>query len=286
MNLRTYKSSAKTIGTFDKNYYFNPYSEIIAKVITTPYYPAGTVSKTQLYDSLLWRELFISDIHSKVLSSNNRKINSIEIDSKELISNTSFDKNINGWYNWGASNYTISLDTSKKNIVKHSLKSTFSNSDINSNGYFASGDFSITSDRYYQVTFNAMGVKNANLEFDVTQNVHPYKNVITKGASFLIKDKLKSYSFIMKGKSSFANCRIQFSATVYDSTIWVNTISFREILIKANDIDSKVDYQIIVNPTDKIKQVVLDEKCKDIDGNLLGRNVIILPFTTLIYHKF
>jgi parallel beta-helix repeat protein len=280
--LYTYENILTDFGTFDKNYYCNPYSEILVKTISVPYYPAGTYQKFQTYRFADWKNIFTNDISSITSKVAFGKYYTAKAISANLISNSTFQNNINGWYSWGSSNYSTSLDSTNLLMSGSSLKSNFSDFTLNSIGNFANGNFPVVKGNYYKLVFKAISLKTSNLNFDITQNASPWK-FSEINASFLLDRDTNNIEYIFESMLSISNARILFATTIYDSTAWIDNVSLMEISVDTNTSMPGTNSPIIINPTSSTKTVRLVGSFKDLNGKAIRRSVSIPPFSSKVY---
>jgi parallel beta-helix repeat protein len=281
----TYKNNIANYGIFDKNYYCNPYSKILIKTVAAPYYPAGTLQKNQLYTIEDWQQLFVSDIYSKTSKTNFGSYYNVGTNPGNIITNSSF-QNKNGWYQWGSPNYSTNLDSTNKLMSGNSLKSAFSSYTLNSNGYFANGDFPVTTGNYYRLTFKANSLKTSNLNFDITQNDYPYKTLDLPNGNFRIEKDTTHFEYIFKSMASFSNARILFSTTVYDSTLWMDDVTLTAVSVADTSLSTpSSNSPIFINTTVMTKTFTLPGSFTDLDGKIMPLSITIPPYSSKIYTR-
>jgi parallel beta-helix repeat protein len=278
----TYKNTMTDFGTFDRNYYCNPYSDVLIKTISAPEYPSGTLQKSQTYRLTDWKKLIANDLYSIISKVNFGFYYKVNVLSENLISNATFKNDRNGWYSWGSKNYSISLDSTNILMSDNSLKSAFSDFSLNSKGYFANGNFPVVNGHYYKLAFKANSLKSSNLDFDITQNAYPYK-FSELNSSFLIENDTNNFEYVFKSQSSFLNARVLFSTTVYDSTAWVDNVSLTEVSVDTNISMPCTNSPIIINATSATKNIRLPGTVRDLNGKTIRRSVSIPPFSSRVY---
>jgi parallel beta-helix repeat protein len=281
--LWTYKNNITNFGTFDKNYYCNPYSKKLMKTISTPYYPTGTLQKNQLYTIEDWKKLFTLDISSKTSKTNFGSYYTVTTNSANLISNATFQNNKNGWYKWGSNNFNTCIDSTCKLMPGNSLRSEFATSTLDSKGCFASGDFPVKEGTYYRLKFKTTASKTSNLDFDVTQSTYPYTTLDLLNANFHLSKDTSTYEYIFKSTASIANARILFSTTVYDSTAWIDNLSITEVAVDTNASKPSTNSPIFINTTMATKTFTLPGTLIDLDGKISPLSITIPSFCSKIY---
>jgi hypothetical protein len=178
----------------------------------------------------------------------------------------------------------LTLDAGNLFFPNNSLKAAYQNFTINSVGNIASGDFPVTKDAFYRLQFKSAGLKNSNLEFDVTQNVSPFKSAEV-GKSFLIQNSLSNQEYIFKSNANFTNARIQFYSTIYDSTSWIDEVVLMQVQADTNASTPCQNSPIFVNPTSAKRSIILSGSFKTLEGIDAGSSLTLPPFSSKILTK-
>jgi len=281
----TFKNTYNDFGTFDHNYYCNPYTEILFKTTTVPGYPIGTIQKIQAYNFLTWNLAFPLEKNPIIGKVNFNPYYSIQNQSDNLISNSDFENGITDWYNWGTGNFTISIDSSNTEMIGNSLKCTFPKFNHDLDGYLATGGLEVAEGKYYKLSFRANSINIAGLNFDLTQNEHPFESLISQNSgSFLIQKKATDFEYIFKCIKSYSNARIMFYTTGYDSTLWIDNVRLIQVSVDTNTSTPGIKSPIYINPTIGTKSFTLPGRYTDLNGYYI-RRTSISPFSSKIFIK-
>jgi parallel beta-helix repeat protein len=281
--LWTYKNNLIDFGMFNNNTYCNPYNSSIIKTIYAPNYPDGTLQKTHLYEFRDWQNNFQNDLNSRLITPQLGSYYDIQTESESLITNGTFESSWDDWYYWGSSNYSINVESSHDSIPNNVFKSEFLNSDLNSNGYYANGHFSIEEGKKYKLSFKAKSSQTSNLHFEISQNDYPYKIATDQFHDFLLKDGQTNIDHVFSCYSSYSNGRIQFYSTVYDSTIWMDDVKLTEVLVDTNMSMPTTKSRLIINPTANVKTFPILGNYVDLNGSPTKQLVVVPAFSSRIY---
>ncbi|MBK8551302.1 MAG: right-handed parallel beta-helix repeat-containing protein [Ignavibacteria bacterium] len=136
-------------GTFDSNYYCNPYGEFLVR--RTNFLPAYT-SNTHTLD--YWKDTYGKDLNSKSLPFSFNQFRVTDTLSGNLLSNSQFNTNINPWQGWpsGASlGWTTNplLDSGCLRMRWNGIGYTV--------GFAVSNRYSITNGNYYLLSVSSAG---------------------------------------------------------------------------------------------------------------------------------
>lgn len=284
MQLFTLKNNLNTFGTFNNNYYCNPYNDNIIKTVFVPNYPQGNVRKNQVYNFTTWKSTFNQDANTKISNiANSNYYNITNTIGSNLITNSTFDSNINNWEKWGSSNFAIVKDSLPNNKKVLSMK--YTGTQINSAGTTATGSFNLIKNHYYKLNFDFISRKLSNLTVDMGQRGAPYWSIIGTDVNFISNNETKNINYIFKVDTTLAPSRIMFSSNNVDSLISLDNVTLTEVSVDTSLSLPFTTSKFIVNKTNSNLTVPLTGTYQNLDGIDVSGSITVAAYSSTILVK-
>ncbi len=258
-------------GNFDSNYYCNPYSEyVIRRTINNPW-------SNLTYNLSTWQSTFNEDPNSKTSVFQFEQYGVTDTLSANLISNSEFNTDVNGWSTWpqGASIGHVvhpKLDGGSMwmrwNGIGASLSLDMSNPFPVTRGYYYIASLSIVGDNSGTFTLWGRSSHRTNPSF------FPW-------TSFSYDTSRNDYSMIFKADTTDNAARLCLSLTLPDSLIYADNIRMYRISI--DPIDSTQKSKLFLNETGANKYFSFNGiTYKDLDGNPVTGGINLAPYSSRI----
>ncbi|MDQ3020550.1 MAG: right-handed parallel beta-helix repeat-containing protein [Bacteroidota bacterium] len=271
MEQRGYSSSGiSDYGIFDSNYYCNPYSEILIK--RTTFLPTYV---TNFYSLPIWKTNFGEDLNSRSLPFSFSQFAVTDTLSSNLISNSTFTTNVNGWNVW-PQGLTIAH-------VIHPLLNNGSmrlrwNGDGFSQGFTLSNFYPITTGYNYLVSLSCVG--NNSGVFNLWGSI-PGSLATFPQTFFSYENYKKDYSLIFKADTTDPNARLSIGLKLPDSLLFVDNVNVYRVAL--SKIDSTQMSKIFVNQNNYAASFSLEGiPYKDLDGNPVTGSILIPAYSSEI----
>lgn len=281
LTLFTLRNNLESLGSFDNNYYCNPYNNNIIKTINVPDFPNNEIRKTAVFDLNLWQTIFKKDMNSKISFIANSKYFTSSKISGNLITNSTFDSNISDWDSWG-SNFHIKHDTLKNKQT--ALTAYYTNKNTDDVG-FSSGNFNVAKGQKYELSFNFISHKISNLSCAISQKAAPYITLSKYFANFVSNNESKNFNYIFEADTTLKGARIIFNNNFADSTIHLDNVELYNVAIDTNQSQPFRTSPIFINTSNVAKTYALNSSYKDLDGKAVVNTVTVAPYSSIILTK-
>lgn len=273
LHLRGHTSSGiSDFGTFDSNYYCNPYSNYLVR--RTNFLPSY-ISNIITLDS--WKSTYGKDLNSKSLPFSLDQYGITDTLSGNLLSNSIFNTNISPWISWpsGASVSWIN----NPNLDSGSLKMKWNGSGY-SLGLALSNRYAISAGNYYQIgistvgnhsgTFSLWGFSSlSSTTFSFPQTFFSYNNV------------RNDYSFVYKSDITDPQAYMSIGLALPDTVAYFDNVTMYRVNVEK--LDSSQMSKVFLNTSSTPSSVSLNGIAyKDLDGNPVNGSIILQPYSSRI----
>ena len=269
---RTYTgSSYNDYGTFDSNYYCNPYSQYTISKTKFPVYV------NNIYSLDNWKSTSGKDPNSKASLFAFDQEGITDTIGGNMITNPNFNANINNWASWPAG-LTIGWDSNPL-LDGGNMRIRWSGVG-NSIGLALSSRYAITSGNNYLVSFSCAGNHTGTLSFwglsslssstfSFPQKFFNYNNV------------RKDYSFTYTADINDPIAFLSIGLSMPDSLVYVDNINMYRVNV--DKIDSTQKSKLFVNENNYVQNISLNGiPYKDLDGNPVSGNLALQPYSSKI----
>ncbi len=254
--------SKTEFGTYNKNYYCNPYSTSVIHDQSSYY----TLATWQAYSGQ------DADSHKSLITSDDIEYNY----GPQMITNGTFDSNIANWSFWskgGGSNSWEENSLLDGGTLKHDPGSSSSS--------YASHDISIEEGNLYEVKFSIVSNETKNMKVNVIRNHGDYAT-LGFGQTITVNATRQDFSFQFEATETEPEAMIYFYNAYGQSTplFWLDNVSIKEIV----DVPSPEEVSpLFMNPTMETANVNLGGKVyHDLDGNVVSGSITLDPFASVI----
>ncbi|MDX2189451.1 MAG: BACON domain-containing carbohydrate-binding protein, partial [Bacteroidota bacterium] len=264
-------------GVSDSNYFFNPYKNEL--LIRTTLNCSNNIGVEKLYSILTWNTVTNQDLHSKT---NSFRWNEFIISTTgtNLITNGTFDTNINNWGSYGSG--TISWENNIS-LNGGSLKAT-QTSGTGPTYEIQSPVIAVQAGKVYVVSFSALANRNTYLN-PVIVTKYPNFNYVFNPGNFIAKTQKYDYQFVFTAPSpllSGANYGLHFNTQSTGDTIWIDNVSALEVTSLQPD-DYLNRSKLFVNNQINTQSFSLGANIyTDLDGNTVTGSITLQPYSSKI----
>ncbi len=264
-------------GTYSNNYYINPYYD--AAVYTAEYgiNIRGSFDLVQKdYSVSGWRGL--NDAGAK---SSPSKLDSFEIIStigNDLVTNGSFDQNMNGWDCY-ADNFTCSSSWQNTGRLDGGYVKASSPS-FDYGNLFNTQLISLQKGKQYLLSYSVVGDENKITAF----NIHDRSNwaqLTTRVEKEVATSRLEQKILLSPNENTTSGQLTFYIGPEYATTFYLDNIKLQEVTTEV--IDPLTQNLFFVNPTNQIQTVSLPGIFLDIDGNPVSGQIELQPFTSKVF---
>lgn len=254
-------TNATNHGSFDNNYYCNPYSDIIFLRDNKRYSLAHWQNKFPTYDKTSTQ----CGIHLPEYTSSNVGAN--------LLLNATFDKDISKWSGSGA--VTTSYDPAQTKLDGGSLKAVYKGT---GNGNVIPNTLSLTANQTYRLKFSAVGNGFGNIHLRINDTAKN-PSVLLKESYFAYDTSRRDYELIFTSPTTTAAGKILFITTNEDAnTYWLDNVRWEPVTAGLNDATQKV--ALITNSSD-VSKFLLEQQYRDLDGQVVVGSPVTLEYVEL-----
>ena len=259
-------------GTFDYNYYCNPYT-LYSTNRTTDY------SGQPQQPLEAWRTLEPgNDIHTKrqPVSRTQNPIDTI-VSSELLGINTHFDTSTTLW-NCFSVNGNCTIDwASTPGFEGGALRFSHTGSSI---GFVTSPSFTVLSNQWYCLKFKAKAIDYQDIEVVIKRNYGDYAP-LQNIRHFPLTDAVQTFEITFKAEVSESPVSLIFQLNENTNPIWLDDISLQQITVQNSD--TTADNPLLINPTASIVTLNLPNgDFVDIDGIATSTQQQLLPWSSRV----
>ncbi len=260
-------------GTFDSNYYCNPYTEHIMRRSMV----YGTYN-TKYYTLSSWKELFNEDLTSGTSSFVFDQYRVLDTLSSNMILNPRFTTDLTNWSTTPSAGSTIvhninpMLDTG---CMKIRWNGTGGPQGLTSCNYLT-----LAKNNYYFLRFDYAGDYKGDLSVFGRPNAGASPFLFAR-RYLAVENFRKRHSFVFKPDTTETQARVTFSMVLPDTTAYVDNAYLYRVNVER--IDSTLKNRLFYNPTNSVQVYSLDGiSYKNPDGAPVTGSIVLQPYTSRI----
>lgn len=265
--------SFSDFGTFDSNYYCNPYTEYVLRKSMV----YGTYS-TKYYRLSSWKSKFGEDPHSNYSQFSFDQYKVTSNITGNLITNSRFISTVSPWSTTPSAGSTATYAVNPL-LDTGCLKITW-NGNGGPESMTSSNYVNIVKGNYYSVSFSCAG--------NYTGDFSTFGRPVAGGNPFLYARRYfayenfrRNYGFIFRADTSDASTRVAFALSVPDSLLYIDNVSLYQVNVER--IDSSYLSKLFLNETGITKMISLNGiNYKNPDGSLVTGSISLPPFSSRI----
>lgn len=266
-----HSTSFSDYGSFDSNYYCNPYSEyVVRRTIINPY-------NSTVHTLPNWKSAYNEDPASKSSQFTFSQFGVTDTLSGNMITNSTFNSNINEWDTW-PSGSNIAHDTHP--LLDGGVMRVRFDGTGYPMSFTASNSLTVTLNHYYLYSFSVVGahVGTMSLWGRTSNGQMPGFFPFTY---FSYDNVRKDYSFIAQSTATDPNSSVTINLVLPDSLIYIDNVNMYRVSI--DRIDSTEKSKLFMNETSSILSIPLGSvSYKDLDGNPVGSQLVLQPYSSKI----
>jgi len=260
-------------GTFNNNYYFNPYAEV--SILRWVY---------GVYSLEKWTNITGQDIDSKRHPERKLQYEVIQEIGSNMIVNGEFNTNINGWGGW-PSQGQITRDLSL--LDNGALKVTFTNGSTSPDYYLRHNPTSVSlqNGQFYRFKFSSQTIPN--VFGNVTVEARGQSQVGTpnfiSSKRYPFDTERRENSFIFQSDRS-EPAQMFFVSRFGDSPYWVDNIELKQVQVQPiNPLEQNI---IVYNDSfEQQSKQIPSGVWKDVLGNYYFGSVTLSGFKSVVLYK-
>lgn len=258
-------------GSFNNNYYFNPYEEQSIYVLDH----FNGIHKR--YNLERWQNDLGKDPNSVTSAKHLNKYRVANVLSPNLIPNGNFDQNVTGWDGWP---YEAQLTHDYTHLDNGALKVLFNdNTSYNTFTHYNTPEFQVESGKWYRARFSLQSNMIGELTYGLkglSQIAGP-QTVFSEHVPF--GSDRRDVELIFEGDLN-DQARFQFTNHYTESTYWLDNIEMHEVQVQQNNPHD--DHQLLYNVQSVDQTFHLDGCWSDVYGNLHSGSVTLTPFESIV----
>lgn len=257
-------------GTFQRNIYCNPYSDIVIK-------EDNSTSGFPVYSLSHWQQQYKNRDQDSTGCGLSLKEYLVSDAGGNLISNSFFTDNISGWTISGDA--SIRHDPSNVNMDGGSLKNTFSGT-VDSK--VRPTNFQISQNQFYRLSFSAIANRYGNIRVMIYNESIGGAWVEYVERFFSIGPYRKDYNFIFQWQFQDSTSKPYFITTKNDpSEYWLDNVIFQPVT--ATKLEPKLYSILYTNPSETDASIEIgNQRYYDIHGNTIWGKILLKPFESKI----
>jgi hypothetical protein len=270
VHTETENSSTSNFGTFDNNYWFNPYSGTILKDNSTDYTLSG------------WRATTSRDAQSREHWLQRADIDNVVTIGNNLLTNSDFNSNTSGWSKW-QSHVTLSHNTSNAILGSHALQFFHNSGGGQAYGDLQSNTFGVATGTNYILRFRGYAQSFTSLNHRIAMAGSPFSTLSSSTAQAL-DGTARNYYKLLTVSQNESNARLIYTLYNAPSTIFLDDISLYAYSNIIYD-DPSVRSPIFLNPTNNPQTFNLTGTYRDLDNNIVMGSITIPAWSSRILVK-
>ncbi len=263
-------------GSFDSNWYCNPYSEIVVKRSMV----YGTYTSRYLRLKR-WQSEFNEDLTSRYSQFTFDQYKVTDTLSSNLITNSRFASNINPWTTTPAPGSAISYATNQL-LDTGCMKATWNGA--GSYEGMTSGNYvNIVKGNYYFVSLSCAGNYSGDL--------NTFGRPVVGGNPFIYPRRFlgfetyrREHSFVFRADTSDASMRVAICLWLPDTSVYVDNVYMYRVNVER--IDSTEINKLFTNNTNTTQVISLDGiTYRDPDSTIVTGSITLQPYSSRILIK-
>ncbi|MEO8664241.1 MAG: right-handed parallel beta-helix repeat-containing protein [Ignavibacteria bacterium] len=266
-----YYPTFSDFGTFDSNYYCNPYNELVIKrTILSPQYSSID------YKLSKWKNDFNEDLHSKVSNYAFDQFKVTDTIGTNFITNSRFATNISSWATW-PSGSTIS------HVINNSLDTGSMKIQWNGTGFTEnfciSNSYPIIQGNYYLMSLSCIGNNSGLFKIWVRPSLAGIYD-IGLNRIFGYENFRKNHSYIFRADTTDLSTTFSVGMSLPDSILYVDNASIYQVSVER--VDSTSLSKLFTNTTDVLQNIPLNGiPYKDLNNNIVS-SLSLPPYSSKI----
>jgi hypothetical protein len=257
--------STANMGTFDSNYYFNPYS----------YSPISYLNEQ--FSLSTWKTFSGQDASSKDAFVHWNRFTILDTLSGDMIKNGTFDAGLTSWSQWPET--SVSAVDSGHGMDGKCLRAK-SAWDGSRQPIFNSNDFKVILGKQYLLTFSACGVHEGQVTMVVRQSGSAYSS---RGLdnSVGVGTARRDYGLLFTATATDTPCRVDIAPGHSDTLLWIDNVRLHQVNADTGFSSSRL--VLLLNPTMHDSLVALSTgRYRDLDGKTVTGSVTLKPFASFV----
>jgi hypothetical protein len=260
-------------GTFDSNYYSNPYTEHFMRRSMV----YGTYA-TKYYRLSTWKNLFNEDLTSGTSSFVFDQYRVLDTLSSNMILNPRFTTDVVNWSTTPPSGSTITRTVNP--LLDTGCMKIRWNGSGGPEGMTSCNYITLTKNNYYHLRFDYAG--NHPGDFSTFGRPNSGANPFLFARRYLgIENYKRSFNFVFKPDTTEPNARVTFAMSLPDTTVSIDNVYLYRVNVER--IDSTLKNRLFYNPTSSVQVISLGGvPFKNPDGTSVTGSITLQPFTSRI----
>lgn len=249
-------------GTFEDNYYCNPYSEIVIQ------------RDSRGYSLAEWQKRFPShDNHSKTIRVTFDEYQTAH-HGPNLITNADFTSDID---EWSEEHYVISHDPDHPEMDEGAIKVAYEEDQPR----LWPNIVEVSEGEYYLLKFSIIANGPGNVKVTLSDETSELPRLSSE-RYFAVDETRKDYLFVFQSRITSANIRPFFSSEADSPAVfWLDNVTFQHVEAILND--SREYSKLFSNMTQDAQTIHLEGLIyQDLDGNIIQENITLDPYRSQI----
>lgn len=209
---------------FDSNYYFNPYAYHVLK---TELGPNGYAFPTY-YSLSQWQTVIGMNQNSHSTFFNRNRFSVLDSSSSNLISNSYFTNNFDGWISDASDTFDILLDNSTP-LDFGCLKLVFVTSSPDTAYGVNTSGFEMDSWQLYQFHLSNYSTESGNVVIKSKENDNFKGDYVAPPQAFPFDNSRHDYDGFIIPSNTCLNCLLDFEINGLDSVVWLDNITLYKV---------------------------------------------------------
>jgi hypothetical protein len=260
-------------GTFNDNFYYNPYSEI-----NILYWTYGNYSLER------WRNITGQDLNSQRHPERWVPYEVTQEVTSNMISNGTFNSNINGWSGW-PSQGQISRDLTL--LDNGALRVFFTNGSTSPNYYLRHSPTSISlqNGSYYQLKFSSQSLPSVfgNVTIEARGQSQAGTPNFMESKTFPFDSERRENNFIFRSNRN-EPAQMFWVSRFGDSPYWIDNVELKQVQVQP--IDPNEDNILVFNDSDSTQSFNLPLGVwKIVGGGLISNSIQIEGYQSKVLYR-
>lgn len=266
-----------SFGTYFNNYYINPYYNAVVYTAEYGNNASGNFDLLQKeYSVSGWRGLYDAGAKASPAKLDTFKI--ISTNSNDLVTNGTFDQNMNGWDCY-ADNFTCNSSWQNSGRLDGGyVKATSSTYDYGN--FFNTQLIPLQKGKQYLLSYSVVGDENKIAAFNI-QDRSNWAQLTSRVEKEVATTRSEQKILLTPSENTSSGQLTFYIGPEYTTTFYLDNIKLQEV--STVGIDPLTQNLFFVNATDKKQSISLPGIFLDVDGNSVSGQVTIEPFTSKIF---
>ena len=284
VTVSTQQNDVGSIGSFYSNYYCNPYTNNLISINCVPGYSRG--NSTQRFTELTlkqWQTTYGYDAGTRVAYDYPSAYAVWNKQGSDQITNSLFTNSTGGWWAYGNSNFTVSLDNTNPAMNGGSLKGQYGTADTALQvGWWGTSPLSIQQGKTYLLTYSIQGETNGGMVL-LPDNGNISATIPSNPTAPFTPGRTED-TLLLHGNLT-ATISLVFNSTSADGAFWMDNANFYEVIADTSASSPHLTSALFTNPSLTPKTILAAGVYRDLTGTLLTANVVLAPFSSVVLKK-